>query len=167
MRFTKNKMMANVDKCHLLLSSVEDYTIEINGFTVKKSHCEKLLWVHFEDHLKFDFHIEQSCKNVNRTLHALARVTPYMDRSMKRILMNAFFDSQFSYCTYIWICHTRNLYHKINRLHEQCLRIIHNDKRSSCEELLSKMALLLCILRICKNLLQKFIKLPTDYILRL
>ena len=92
MWFTKNEKMANVDKCHLLLSSVEDYTIEINGFTVKKSHCEKLLLVHFEDHLKFDFHTGKSCKNVNRTLHALARVTPYMDWSKKRILMNALFD---------------------------------------------------------------------------
>ena len=35
-------MMANVDKCHLLLSADEDHTIEINGFTVKNSHCEKL-----------------------------------------------------------------------------------------------------------------------------
>ena len=59
-------MMANVDKCHLLLSSVEDHTIEINGFTVKNLHCEKLLGVHFDDQPKFDFHIEKLCKNVNR-----------------------------------------------------------------------------------------------------
>ena len=99
MWFTKNDMIANVDKCLLILNSVEYHTIEINGFTVKNSHCEKRLGVHFDDKLKLDFHFEKLCKNANRKLHALARVTPYMDLSKKRILMNAFFDSQFNYCT--------------------------------------------------------------------
>ena len=34
--------------------------------------------------------------------------------------------------------HSRNLYHKSNRLHEKCPRIIYNDKASSYEELLSE-----------------------------
>ena len=137
MWFTENEMMANVDKCHLLLSTVEDHTIEINEFTVKNSHFEKLLGVHCDDQLKFDFHIEKLYKNANRKLHALARVTPCMDLSKKRILMNAFFDSQFNHCSLIWVCQSRRLYHKTNQLHEKCLRIIYNDKASS-EELLSK-----------------------------
>ena len=35
MWFTENEMMIDADKCHLLLSSAEDYKIEINGFAVK------------------------------------------------------------------------------------------------------------------------------------
>ena len=135
MWFIENEMVTNVDKSHLLLSSVEDHTIEINGFIVKNSHCENLLRVHLDDQLKFDFCIEKLCKNANRKLHALARVTPYMDLSKKRILINAFFDSQFNYCSLIWMCHSRKHCHKINRLHEKCLRIIYDDKRSSYEEL--------------------------------
>ena len=42
-------MMANADKCHLLLSFVEVHVIEINGFTFKNSNCEKFLGVHFDD----------------------------------------------------------------------------------------------------------------------
>ena len=76
-------MIANVDKCRLILSSVEDHAIEINEYTVKNSHCEKLLGVHFDNQLKFIFHFEKLCKNANRKLHALARVTPYMDLSKK------------------------------------------------------------------------------------
>ena len=101
-------------------------------------HPVKLLGVHFDDQLKFYFYIEKLCKNANMKLHALARVTSYMDLSKKRILMNAFFDSQFNYCPLIWMCHSRKRYHKINRLHEKCLRIIYNDRTSSYEELLSK-----------------------------
>ena len=54
-------MMANVDKCHLLLSADEDHTIE--NF-------------YFDDELKFDFYFEELCKNANRKLRALPRVTP-------------------------------------------------------------------------------------------
>ena len=60
----------------------------------------------------------------------LARVTSGMSLSKKRTLMNAFFNSQFNYCPLIWMCHSRENNNKINGLHERCLRIICNDKRS-------------------------------------
>ena len=52
--------------------------------------------------------------------------------------MNAFFNSQFNYCPLIWMCHSCENNNKINRLHERCLRIIYNDKRSSFNALLEK-----------------------------
>ena len=50
--------------------------------------------------------------------------------------MNAFFNSQFSYCQLIWMCHSHIINKKINKLHGRCLRIIYGDKQSSFEELL-------------------------------
>ena len=61
-----------------------------------------------------------------------------MNLSKRKILMNAFFNSQFSYCPLIWMCHSRIINKKINRLHERCLRIIYGDKQSSFKELLEK-----------------------------
>ena len=52
--------------------------------------------------------------------------------------MNAFFKAQFNYCLVIRMFHSRSLNNKINRLHERCLRIIYNDKRSTFEKLLAK-----------------------------
>ena len=46
--------------------------------------------------------------------------------------------AQFNYCPLIWMCHNRTYNNKINRLHERCLRLIYNDKRSSFEDLLKK-----------------------------
>ena len=100
-------MMANADKCHLL-SSLEDHKIEINGFTVKNSYYEKLLGVQFDDHIKFDFYIEKLCKKANRKLHALARVSIFMDLSKKRMLMSVFFDLQCNHLRLIWLCYSRN-----------------------------------------------------------
>ena len=66
------------------------------------------------------------------------RVTSGMSLSKKHTLMNAFFNSQFNYCPLIWMCHSRENNNKINGLHEKCLRIISNEKRSSFNALLEK-----------------------------
>ena len=53
--------------------------------------------------------------------------------------MNAFFsNSQFNYCSLIWMCHNHTTNIKINRLHERCLCIIYNNKQSSFKMLLEK-----------------------------
>ena len=51
-----------------------------------------------------------------------------MELPKRRILMNAFFKSQFNYYPGIWMFHSRTLNNKINRLNERCLRIIYKDK---------------------------------------
>ena len=50
--------------------------------------------------------------------------------------MNSFFSSKFSYFPLPWMCHGRTVNSKIDKLHERCLRVIYNDKKSSFKELL-------------------------------
>ena len=52
--------------------------------------------------------------------------------------MNAFYESQFNCCPFIWMCHSPQNHNKINRLHKRCLRIVYNDKRLSFNALLEK-----------------------------
>ena len=66
----------------------------------------------------------------------LSRITPYMNLTKRKLLMNSFFTSQFNYCPLVWMCHNRTINNKINRLHERCLRIVYNDNKSSFQELL-------------------------------
>ena len=60
-----------------------------------------------------------------------------MNTKIKCLIVNAFFSSKFNYCPLIWMFHNRLLNHKINRLHERCLRGIYNDGHSSYDELLN------------------------------
>ena len=46
------------------------------------------------------------------------------------------FESQFSYCPLIWMCHSCTNNRKINSLYEIYLRIIYNDKQSLFSKLL-------------------------------
>ena len=46
--------------------------------------------------------------------------------------------AQFNYCQLIWMCHNRTNDNKINRLHERCLHLLYNDKKSSFHDLLER-----------------------------
>ena len=134
--FSQNEMKANLGKCHMLLSSTESLNFQVSETVIHNSQSKKLLGMTFDNKLKFEKHINTICQKSNRKLNALARITPYMKLTKRRILMNAFFDSQFNYCPLIWMFHSRNINNKINKLHERCLRVIYNDKTSSFEQLL-------------------------------
>ena len=131
-------MKNNADKCHFLVSTSQEVSLNVNTFKLKNSDCEKLLGVKFDSKLRFDQHITDLCRTASRKIHALARVTPFMNLSKRRLLMNSFFKTQFNYCPLMWMCHSRENNRKINRLHERCLRTIYNDKQSSFNELLEK-----------------------------
>ena len=73
---------------------------------------------------------------MNIDIHCLR--ASYMNISKRRLLMNAFFKSQFSYCPLVRMCHSRANNGKINRLHERCLQIVYSDKQLSFETLLEK-----------------------------
>ena len=78
------------------------------------------------------------CQKAGQKLNAISRITPYMDFAKRRLLINAFFYSQFNYCQFVWMCHNRTNNSKINRLHERCLRLIYNDKKSSFKDILER-----------------------------
>ena len=130
-------MKLNADKCRLILNSQEPNTLKIDDLRLNNSLSEKILGITFDCKLKFNKIIEDICQKASQKLNALAKLAPYMGTTKKRILMKAFFKSQFT-CPLVRMCCNRFLNTKINRLHERCLWIVYNDKKSSFDELLVK-----------------------------
>ena len=136
--FKNNLLKNNVDKCHVLVSTKKPVGITIGDYTIDNSQCEKLLGVKIDVSLNFNDHISDFCKEAIRKISTLARVTPFTELSKRRLLLNAFFASQFSCFSLIWMCHSRSNNRKMNKLHERCLRVIYNDKQYSFTDLLNK-----------------------------
>ena len=126
--FENNLLKSNAGKYLLLESSSDAVNLRVSEYDTKNSEYVKLLGVKFDNKLTFEKHITDICRKASRKIYALARIAPYMDLSKRRMVMNAFFNSQFNYCPLIWMCHNRTTNRKINWLHERCLRIIYNDK---------------------------------------
>ena len=105
---------------------------------IKSTNCEKPLGVKVDSRLNFNKHLDGIIKKASRKINALSSITPFMNISKRRILMNSFFNSQFNNCPLVWMFHSCSINSKINRLHERVLRIVYNDFKSSFENLLEK-----------------------------
>lgn len=133
----KNQMQGNAEKCQLIANDTnKNLFISVGNESVFNNKSAKILGVTFDNTLNFESHIKNICKTASQKVSALARMCPYLSISKKRKLMNAFFKCHFSYCPLIWMFHSRTLEHKINRLHERCLRLVFSDTTSSFKELL-------------------------------
>ena len=61
-----------------------------------------------------------------------------MPVTQRKLLMNAYFLSQFEYCPLVWVNHSRILNNRISRLHERALRLVQSDFNETFLELLIK-----------------------------
>ena len=139
--FDANYMKLNQIKCHLIVStnSPELLWIKIGEQVIWASKQEKLLGVLVDRHLKFGDHIETICKKASAKVTALTRLVKIVPMEQKKILMNAFIDSQFSHCRLVWMfCWTREHNNRINRIQERGLRAVYDDYTSCFEDLLKK-----------------------------
>ena len=136
--FEDNYFKMNGDKCKLLVTKNEDNaSLMIDGHTITGNKFVKLLGIKIDNNLDFNNHVSIIYKKASLKLHALARLSRFMNKDKLRLLMKAFVESQVSYCPLIWMFHNGTLNNKINRLHEQALQLVYNNSTLSFEELLT------------------------------
>ena len=71
-------------------------------------------------------------------MHALARISQFMNIHKRRMAMKAFISSEYGCCPSVWMFHSRKLNSRVNKLHERALRIEYRDYASSFTEILEK-----------------------------
>ena len=64
-----------------------------------------MLGIKLDSNLNFNSHIHDICQKAGQKLISISRITPYMDFSQRRLLVNAFFYSQFNCSQLLWMCH--------------------------------------------------------------
>ena len=55
----------------------------------------KLLVIHVNNNLNFDYHVNQLCKKASTKLHDLARIAKYMDINKRRMVMKTYIFTVF------------------------------------------------------------------------
>ena len=134
-----NYFKANPDKSSLLLSSANvNLRAVIDGHEIFNSEHVNLLGITLDNGLKLNDHVSKLCKKASQKVHALARVSRYMDIGKKRQIMKAFIESHFNYCPLVWMFHSRSLNTRINQIHERALRIVYGHETSSFANLLKR-----------------------------
>ena len=135
--FHVNYLKANCGKSHVMLTANNKLKINVKSSPISNEKIVKLLGVTVDNKLSFEPHLNLVCKKVSQKLHVLARVSKFISKKKLRVIMKAFIMSQFSYCPLVWMCHSRTLNNKINKLHERALRLVYDDRQSTFEELLN------------------------------
>ena len=105
--FYNNNLISNAEKIHLILSAKKNLEIKGSSYSIRNEDTVKLLGIHIDNNLNFDYHVSQLCKKASRKLHALARIAKYMNINKQRMLMKAFVSLHFFYCPLICMFHRR------------------------------------------------------------
>ena len=131
--FTNNGLVLNEDKCQfLIVQSSRAIKNEISTITFRKG---RLLSITLDNNLTMADHIQKIASN---KLHALARISKFLNDQQRIILMKSFVISQFNYCPISWMYCQRQSNNLINKIHERALRIAYNDYKSDFDNLLSR-----------------------------
>ena len=86
--------------------------------------------------MSFENHIAKDGSKARAKIKGLVRIASFLNKTRRKLPMNAFFKSQISYCPLSWIFHSPTLNNNINRLYKRYLRIKYNDNTSSFADLL-------------------------------
>ena len=142
--FKINEMKSNSDKCHLIVAAANNRTYTSSSFIyldnefLENEDSVKLLGVKIDKNLNFNEHVTNLVKKGNQKLHALMRISKFLSDEKLRLIMKTFIESQFNYCPLVWMCHSRVLNNKINKLHERALRVVYKNKEMTFQELLER-----------------------------
>ena len=98
---------------------------KIGTSQVIETHFVNLLGIKMESELTFNKHMDLVCKKASQKLNALSRMCVFIPFNKRKMLLNAFFSSQFSFSPLVWMFHNRRINAKINNLHYIALRMIY------------------------------------------
>ena len=138
--FDDNYMRLNKSKCHFLISGnkKEHLWAKVGDELIWESSEQKLLGVTIDKNLNFNSHLTKLCSKAGQKVTALSRIAKLLPFHKRRIILKTFIESQFSYCSLVWMFCSRIMNRKINHIHERALRLVYFDYISSFEELLEK-----------------------------
>ncbi len=138
-----NKMIANPDKFKSIVLKkpsikTDDININVGNMQIKPATSVKLLGLDIDDKLNFRKYIKNMCKKAGAKLNAIKRLGIYLNMESKKLLVDAHVTSQFNYSSTVWHFCGLTEVHKLEHLHERCIRFIYNEYDKQYFELLSE-----------------------------
>ena len=125
--YDNNYLKPNPDKWHLVLIDTNDnVVISIANDRIANSSYEKYCAYILTTNLTSTHTSRSHAKRLDKNFTP-ARISNFMSHKKKNLLMNAFITSQFNYSPLVWMCHSRALNTRINKIHERALRIVYDD----------------------------------------
>ena len=85
--FDNNNLISNAEKSNLMVSSKKNLEIQVSCCSIRNEDSVKLLGIHLNNDLNFNYHVNQLCKKASKKLHGLTRIAKYMDINKRRLIV--------------------------------------------------------------------------------
>ena len=122
-----NQMIANPSKFQaIILNKSKDHIltdINIEGHNIKSSDLVTLLGIDIDDKINFDSHIGKLCTKTGGQLNCLYRFNKYLSVSAKKLAINSYIYSNFSYCPLVWHCSSTKSKNSIENMQKRALKL--------------------------------------------
>ena len=138
-QFSINSLKPNLGKFQCMILGTKDHSFVLN---ISKSKIERsaevtLLGVKIDQQLKFKSHIKELCRKVAYKLRALRKIRKYLTVEKAKLLANAFFNSQFTSATLIWMFTGKSSIARICKIHFRALKVVYSNYDKSYHDLLN------------------------------
>ena len=139
--YKDNFLKGNYDEYNLMLlgrkNKNEDspsINVKIDEQVIKSSPDLKLLGVTLDDELSFSTHISDICKMASKKVGVLVRLRNMIPREAKLQLYKSAILPNLTYCHIVWhFCKAADA-RKLERVQEQALRAVYNDRNATPRE---------------------------------
>ena len=121
-----NKLKLNEQKTKLMVINANcDINLEINRKTIENVTKIKYLGVIIDNELKFNEHIEYTCKKIGKKIGFLKSIRNKMDTMTAIQIYNTMIKPHFEYCSTItYTCCNQAHIKRLQKLQNKCMRII-------------------------------------------
>ena len=99
--------------------SYKQFKLTINGSSINSQKSVKLLGITIDSKLNFNSHIENICNMASYKVFVLQRIRKYISTDHAETLASAFINSQFNYCSIIWMFCSKKSKQKIESIHKR------------------------------------------------
>jgi hypothetical protein len=102
---TNNDMIANPSKFQVIFpkksKNQQGIAIQIKDKTICSKNEVDILGLTIDENLEFEKYISKICQSASGQLHAIYRLNRYLKPKTRKLVMNSFILSNFSYCPLI------------------------------------------------------------------
>lgn len=106
------------------------YLLMFGNNCKNSEEVHELLGITIDAKLTLENHINNLYKKASQKSNALARISSSLTFDKRKVIMKDFITSQFNYCPFVWILHSKRLEKKKNSLLKRASEITHGEKNS-------------------------------------
>ena len=137
--FTDNSMKANAGKFQLMFLSrnvdTTDCILRMDDINIKASNSINILGVKLDKDLKFQLQINEICSQSGKQINALKRIRHYLDKSCRMTIYNSYINSNFNYCSVVWMFTNKCNKDKLEKTNKRALRFVSGKNHLSYDEM--------------------------------